>query len=87
MESWELDPVMWIFEAEGEEQSQIEGKLNKLLGQRTLSGKSTTLLKALVGCHSAMGAEHLWGGHLVKDLLTEMEDSNDGFIEFSITFF
>ena len=78
-----LGPVMWIFEADDQEQTRIEGKLNKLLDHRTRFGKSTPLLKALFGCRIAMGAEHLWGGHLLKDLLSEMEDSNDSFVESS----
>ena len=74
IETWDLEPLEWIFKAKPDEKKRIEGRMEKLLAHRDRCASLSPLLKSVQGSSNVMRDPMNWGGQLVQDLLSDAED-------------
>ena len=68
--------MAWIFKASEDETKVVDQEMDALLGYREACATFLPLLKALSGCMGALSVHgEAWGGHLLPDLLADVEDN------------
>ena len=68
--------MAWIFKAPEDETKVVEAEMESLLGYRESCATFLPLLKAVRGCTGSLSVhEETWGGHMLPELLADVEDN------------